>query len=362
MSIRRGALEEQLSTIASLMETLEMDRCSTLSEDILNVDTEGAVLSDDYLTKREHVINSLRDQLTENKHVSQELKRDVTRLHRLIHRDQPIPDTIEHLFHSSKPSNISQLREILTSLNKMKNDNLDKYLVGLEEEISIFHKLCFQTKCELSSEESIEEKSDILKATTSTLDITEIIIDDVIGSKESFVICNAEISREAQVRNLEEELESWESFYQSNKCIFELIAKWKELNDKYLAMETPSPDKYNNRGGCLLRMQKEAARLLREIPKLEAEILSEVEKLNGETIKINGLFVEDYFSEYRATTSLNRQSSIRRSRRKSTNKSKVESVKKTEEPPCQLKANPGVRRSMRKSVRESRDGLDKIKK
>ena len=306
--------------------------------------------------------------MTENKHVSQELKRDVTRLHRLIYRDQSIPDPIEQLFHSSKPSNINQLKDILNNLNKMKNDNLEKYIVGLEEEINIFHKLCFQTKYELSSEESIasaDEKSDILKPTTSTLDISEIIIDDV-GSKENFVIRNAEIPREAQVRNLEEELESWEKFYQSNKCIFELITKWKDLNDRYLAMESPSPDKYNNRGGCLLRMQKEAARLLREIPKLEAEILAEVEKLNGETIKINGLFVEDYFSEYRATTSLNRQSSMRRSRRKSTNKPspKVETqvVKKEGTPePSQLKVNPGVRRSMRKSVRESRDGLDKIK-
>ena len=35
------------------------------------------------------------------------------------------------------------------------------------------------------------------------------------------------------VPELEEELETWESFYRSNYDVFELIRKWKELNDRY---------------------------------------------------------------------------------------------------------------------------------
>ena len=35
------------------------------------------------------------------------------------------------------------------------------------------------------------------------------------------------------VPELEEELEIWESFYRSNYDVFELIRKWKELNDRY---------------------------------------------------------------------------------------------------------------------------------
>ena len=34
------------------------------------------------------------------------------------------------------------------------------------------------------------------------------------------------------VPELEEELETWESFYRSNYDVFELIRKWKELNDR----------------------------------------------------------------------------------------------------------------------------------
>lgn len=35
------------------------------------------------------------------------------------------------------------------------------------------------------------------------------------------------------VPQLEEELETWEAFYRSNYDVFELIRKWKELNDRY---------------------------------------------------------------------------------------------------------------------------------
>ena len=35
-----------------------------------------------------------------------------------------------------------------------------------------------------------------------------------------------------RVPELEEELETWESFYRRNYDVFELIRKWKELNDR----------------------------------------------------------------------------------------------------------------------------------
>ena len=43
---------------------------------------------------------------------------------------------------------------------------------------------------------------------------------------------NGRISITEYVPQLEEELEIWESFYRSNYEVFELIRKWKELNDR----------------------------------------------------------------------------------------------------------------------------------
>ena len=42
------------------------------------------------------------------------------------------------------------------------------------------------------------------------------------------------ISRADSISRLEEELETWESFYKSNREMFEMIRKWKELNERYV--------------------------------------------------------------------------------------------------------------------------------
>ena len=64
-------------------------------------------------------------------------------------------------------------------------------------------------------------------------------------------------------------------------CLF-----WPTLTHVYFGrfaeLETPSPDKYNNRGGSLLQSQKEAAKISKEIPKIESRVLAEVDKTIGE--------------------------------------------------------------------------------
>ena len=63
-----------------------------------------------------------------------------------------------------------------------------------------------------------------------------------------------------------------------------------------MELQTPSPDKYNNRGGSLLQSQKEAAKITKEIPKLEAKVLSEVEKLDGEVnTVITGILINNFY-------------------------------------------------------------------
>ena len=41
------------------------------------------------------------------------------------------------------------------------------------------------------------------------------------------------ISEADNVSQLEDELETWESFYKSNRDMFEMIRKWKDLNERY---------------------------------------------------------------------------------------------------------------------------------
>ena len=51
-----------------------------------------------------------------------------------------------------------------------------------------------------------------------------------------------------------------------------------------MEIESPSLAKYNNRGGSLLQGQKEAAKISKEIPKLEGRVIAEMDKMVGEVI------------------------------------------------------------------------------
>ena len=67
------------------------------------------------------------------------------------------------------------------------------------------------------------------------------------------------------------------------RCRFEVVSKALNTNfPRFYELEAPSPDKYNNRGGALLQSQKEAAKISKEIPKIENKVLTEIDKRVGE--------------------------------------------------------------------------------
>ena len=98
-----------------------------------------------------------------------------------------------------------------------------------------------------SSETALSRDNELKTSSTDTLDLPDIILDDIenknlANSNNSNLIfgpekVDSEMSENGGrvgdcVPELEEELEIWESFYRSNYDVFELIRKWKELNDR----------------------------------------------------------------------------------------------------------------------------------
>lgn len=412
MSRRTVRLNEQLTELCILVDSLEIDRSGLIEEGLLSEDDpDSLTLSDDAMNRRDDLISKYRNEVQDKKSLSTDLSEKLCRLHRLLYKD-PLPDTadIRTSFSCPKPSSLTRLQEHLDELNKEKQGKLDAYVAGIKLEIDEFQKLCFQTRCQVSSSEDTnntrDTSSDLKTSSTDTLDLPDILLDNLENkdtsntdhsSRESLTrhaltrqdsvfsnqtkddvdeinliddedddltksnhvlskdinsssdhtddisksdgvslvygVSNVDevsnissidnianlgsISRADSISRLEEELETWESFYKSNREMFEMIRKWKELNERFFELEAPSPDKYNNRGGALLQSQKEAAKISKEIPKIENKVVAEIEKMVGEEIRINGLHPEDYFIENRATTTLSRMNSVRRSRKKS---------------------------------------------
>ncbi|CAH0726950.1 unnamed protein product, partial [Brenthis ino] len=82
-------------------------------------------------------------------------------------------------------------------------------------------------------------------------------------------------------------------FYNDNKHIFELVVTRKNLWLKMMELEARAtePGRYNNRGGQLLREEKERKSIASNLPKIEAQIrdlVNEYEAKTGSTFTVDG--------------------------------------------------------------------------
>ncbi|KAG5897209.1 hypothetical protein JTB14_022560 [Gonioctena quinquepunctata] len=101
------------------------------------------------------------------------------------------------------------------------------------------------------------------------------------------------------------ELKKWKDHYEENKEMLALLNKHSKLWNKLIELEESStgPDRYNNRGGKLLKEEKERNALAKQIPKIE-ETLQEhaykFEKHHGFEFKTFGKTIEEYIHHVRA--------------------------------------------------------------
>ncbi|XP_055679225.1 protein regulator of cytokinesis 1-like [Lutzomyia longipalpis] len=94
------------------------------------------------------------------------------------------------------------------------------------------------------------------------------------------------------------ELERLKIFYANNERIFDLIEERRLLWEQMLALEksASNPNRFNNRGGQLLREEKERKKVASKLPKIEAQLVELVQKYEateGKKFMMRGQFVED---------------------------------------------------------------------
>ncbi|XP_049802528.1 protein regulator of cytokinesis 1-like isoform X1 [Schistocerca nitens] len=97
----------------------------------------------------------------------------------------------------------------------------------------------------------------------------------------SFLEFYSEGSSESLLERLEEEVSTLRKYYNENRCLLDLAMEHKNLWEKFLSLEEKSHDKdrlFKNRGGELLKEEKERNHIQKELPKIENEIKKLVRK------------------------------------------------------------------------------------
>lgn len=82
----------------------------------------------------------------------------------------------------------------------------------------------------------------------------------------------------------EDELRELKTFYENNEAIFHIIQERQELWNQMESLQNKEsdPKRYNNRGGQLLKEEKERKMITMKLPKIEAKLLEMVEKFEEE--------------------------------------------------------------------------------
>lgn len=96
----------------------------------------------------------------------------------------------------------------------------------------------------------------------------------------------------------EDELRDLKSFYENNEAIFLIIQERQNLWNQMESLQNKEcdPKRYNNRGGQLLKEEKERKMITMKLPKIEAKLLEMIEKFeveNNRPFTMYGVRIQD---------------------------------------------------------------------
>ncbi|XP_043917057.1 protein regulator of cytokinesis 1-like isoform X2 [Protopterus annectens] len=153
----------------------------------------------------------------------------------------------------------------LSNLQELKKQNLKKFIGNIRQELgSYWDKCMFSTK----QREAFRPYFNV--------DITE----DVLKEHD-------------------EELLKIKMYYEKGKDLFDAITKRESIWKQFLDLEKKArdPNRFANRGGALLKEERERTRVQKLLPKLEDELKMSIEKWeeqNGSSFLIYGQKFDDY--------------------------------------------------------------------
>ncbi|RXN20836.1 tetratricopeptide repeat 17 [Labeo rohita] len=169
---------------------------------------------------------------------------------------------------------LHQLQAEVKRLEELKIKNIQNVTEAIRNEIAVFWDKCFYS-------------ADQRQAFVPYYD------DDF--SEELLSLHDAEIVRLKQ-------------YYEDHKDLFEGVHKWEESWRLFLELEEKAkdPTRFTNRGGNLLKEEKQRADLVKGLPKLEKKLKAEIEQWEHEQnreFQVNGQkfmqFVTDQWETYR---------------------------------------------------------------
>ncbi|XP_018425373.1 PREDICTED: protein regulator of cytokinesis 1 [Nanorana parkeri] len=250
------------------MEELDRLPDTSFERDVVCVEEEAFCLSKENLEALDQLLFQLEEQIGQNKALSEELR---TKILELWDRLQ-VPEEERNAFAvhmtGSKGKTIRALQDELDRLQQLMLQNIKNVIEVIRTELKSYWDKCFYSDEQRQSFAPFYDE-----------DYTE----DLLS------LHDAEVSR------LKEQ-------YEVHKEMFEGVHKWEENWHLFLELDKKAtdPNRFNNRGGNLLKEEKQRAKLQKMLPKLEEELKCRIaswEEEQQQEFFVNGKKFMDYVAE-----------------------------------------------------------------
>ncbi|XP_024859398.1 protein regulator of cytokinesis 1 isoform X2 [Kryptolebias marmoratus] len=242
---RHGEFVSIRKEILVCMDDLEQQPETSFEMDVVCEDEEAFCLSNDNIANLKLLLSQLQERKAENELLCSGFRSKIQELWERLQIPQDERKAFSEHMVRSKKKNIEALQTELQRLEVLKMQSMKSVIEAIRGEISLLWNKCFY-----SSEQ-----------------------------QEAFVPYHDDDFTEELFNRHEDEVRSLKKYYDDNKELFDGVTKWQDSWTLYLELDKKAndPSRFNNRGGNLLKEEKQRADLQKNLPKLEKCLKSQIE-------------------------------------------------------------------------------------
>ncbi|XP_068954758.1 protein regulator of cytokinesis 1-like isoform X3 [Petaurus breviceps papuanus] len=254
--------------ILFLMEDLDYTPDTSVEKDVLCEGEDASDLSLEKLAALHDLLHQLEVLRTENEIVCEELHSQIQKLWDKLQVPYEEREVLATFMTGSIPKRRIALQSEADRLEELKVQNLKKVIEAVREELALYWEKCFYSQ----------------------------------EQREAFGPYFDEDYSETLLQLHDTEVVQLKHYYAVHRELFEGVQKWEENWKLFLEFERKAsdPTRFTNRGGNLLKEEKQRGKLQKTFLKLEEELKAQIELWEQEYSKdfvVNGQKFMEYVME-----------------------------------------------------------------
>ncbi|XP_029909679.1 protein regulator of cytokinesis 1-like isoform X2 [Myripristis murdjan] len=256
------------SQIIVCMDDLERSPETSFERDVMCEDEDVFCLSTDNIAALRLLLSQLEEHKAENEQCCSAHRTKIQDLWDRLQIPQEEREAFSEHMVKSKKKNRDALEAEVQRLDVLKMKSMKSFIEAIRAEISLFWERCFysQEQC------------------------------------QAFVSYHDDNFTEELLNLHEAEVLTLKKYYEDHRELFDGVTKWKENWTLFLELDRKAndPSRFNNRGGNLLKEQKQRTDLQKSLPKLEKSLKAQIdlwEQEHGRTFRVDGQTFLEYVQQ-----------------------------------------------------------------